>query len=350
VLELTFVAGLALSFGLLFAWAFKSLPREDWQMLACVPLAKQAAGNWKGLNLTYYGVFLANGCCAALALLLVLLSSVGVPPTATLLLTAIVLAVCLPAARLVARVVERKRYTFTVAGAFFVGALIVPPAIVGLNALLGDTLGARIPWLPALAAISVCYTLGEGLGRLACISFGCCYGKPLSACPPLLRRVFAGRSFVFRGGTKKAVYEGRMEGERLVPVQAVTALLFTALALAGIALFLAGWYAAALISAIAGTQGWRFLSEFLRADDRGGGRISAYQVMAALAVAYCLLLARLAPATTAPATDLAAGLQSLWNPGVLVLLQGMWLVVFLYTGRSQVTESTVSFHVRQERV
>jgi hypothetical protein len=31
------------------------------------------------------------------------------------------------------------------------------------------------------------------------------------------------------------------------------------------------------------TQVWRFLSEFLRADYRGSGRISAYQVMALFA-------------------------------------------------------------------
>jgi hypothetical protein len=37
-----------------------------------------------------------------------------------------------------------------------------------------------MPIVPALAAVMIAYTFGEALGRLACISFGCCYGVSIS--------------------------------------------------------------------------------------------------------------------------------------------------------------------------
>jgi len=44
------------------------------------------------------------------------------------------------------------------------------------------------------------------------------------------------------------------------------------------------------------------------------------------------------------------GLQNLWQPEILILLQCVWLVMFLYTGRSMVTGANLSFHVHSERI
>ena len=41
-----------------------------------------------------------------------------------------------------------------------------------------------------LAALAIGYILGEGLGRLACLSFGCCYGKPLDQCGKVVSILF----------------------------------------------------------------------------------------------------------------------------------------------------------------
>jgi hypothetical protein len=49
-------------------------------------------------------------------------------------------------------------------------------------------------------------------------------------------------------------------------------------------------------------------------------------------------------------TDIAAGLGMLWNPAVLLFCQALWLAVFLFTGRSMVTGSTLSFFVRSDRI
>ena len=114
----------------------------------------------------------------------------------------------------------------TVGGASFVGIIAAPWIVWLLNETLGQVLHYRVDLICALAALSISYALGEGLGRLACISFGCCYGKPLSESHPLLRRVLDERSFIFRGKTKKIAYAGHMDGVKVVPIQAITAILY----------------------------------------------------------------------------------------------------------------------------
>jgi len=350
VIEFGFAVGLAALFAVVYVWAFRALPGERWQMLAAVPLAKGDAG-WRGLNLTYYGFFTANAYVTGVAILLILMSSIGVPAVGTTALVVAVLAVCVPASRIVAQVVEKKKHTFTVGGALFVGVLIVPPAVWAVNATLGHWLGFVIPALPALAAISICYAIGEGIGRLACISFGCCYGKPLCDCHGVLQKAFARFSFTFSGSTKKALYEGKFEGQRLVPVQAITAILYTSVGVVSVYLFLTGSYACVLLLAMGVTQVWRVISEFLRADFRGkAGKLTVYQVMALLTVVYCGLLVLLLGGRERIAADALAGLKSLWNPFAILLLQALWLAIFLYTGRSEVTESTLQFAVRHDRV
>jgi hypothetical protein len=85
---------------------------------------------------------------------------------------------------------------------------------------------------PALAAIMIAYAFGEGLGRLACISFGCCYGVALQEAHPLLRRVFDRWHFVFFGDTKKISYASGLAGKQVVPIQAITLLLYIGIGLA----------------------------------------------------------------------------------------------------------------------
>jgi hypothetical protein len=346
-----FLLTLALLLTALLIWGFRTLPTESWQIAASVPLAKDATGHWHGLNLTYYGVFQASAYTLAVALLFVLMGAVGVPAGGTIVLAGVFLAVSVPAATLVARLVERKRATFTVGGAVFVAVLLGPWALVATNRLLGPELGIELPLAAALAATAIAYALGEGVGRLACVSFGCCYGKPLSRLSPRLRRLFARYSFVFSGPTKKIAYEGGLEGERVVPIQGMTAALFVSVALGGMALFLHGHYRLALGATFLATQAWRFLSETLRADYRGRAKkVSAYQVMALVGMLYMLALLPFLPAQDLSRADILAGLTPLWDPGLLLGLQGLWLAIFLHTGRSVVTGSILFFHVRREFV
>ncbi|OQX25442.1 MAG: prolipoprotein diacylglyceryl transferase [Desulfobacteraceae bacterium IS3] len=339
-----FVLCLAMILAAVFRWAFKALPRENWQIIAAMPKQKLETGEWRGENLTFYGAFTASAYIFAVAMIFILLGAISVPITAIAAIVSLVLIICIPASTIIAKVVEKKAHTFTVGGASFAGIVIAP-----WIAAIAD-LTMSIPVMPVLAAISIGYAFGEGFGRLACISFGCCYGKPLSDCPVFMQKLFEKRHFVFRGKTKKIAYSHGLDGQKIIPVQAITIILYSISGLSGVYLFLKGFYKAAYIETLAITQIWRLISEFLRADYRGHGKISAYQIMSILAVLYAIAVVFAFPNPSAYQADILNGLGYLWNPMMIILLQGLWLAVFLHTGRSKVTGSVMMFHVIQERI
>jgi hypothetical protein len=344
-----FVFTLALALGGLVAWGCRTLPAEGWQFLAAVPVERAGDDRWTGVNLTWYGAFSATAYTLAAAMAVLLLAAAGVPLAATAALASAILAACVPASRFVARLVEKKKHGFTVGGAAFVGTLLAPWLAVAAHRL-GPALGWSVPVFPSLAATALAYAYGEGVGRLACMSFGCCYGRPVDEAPALLRRVFGRAHFVFRGETKKIAYASGFEGRPVIPVQALTAGFYLAAALLGTLLYLEARWAAAFVLITVVTHGWRAASEVLRADWRGEGRVSAYQWMAIAGVAYGLAAAAVLPPGPTNPPDLGLGLRALWSPGVLLSLQLLWAAVFLYTGRSTVTAATLSFHVRSDRV
>lgn len=337
-------------FGVLLIWGFRTLPGERWQILATIPVGKGPDGRWRGANLTYYGLFSALAYAAALALLFVLSGSVGVPAFATLGICVATLLVCVPAAGLLARLVERKPHTFSVAAAFFVAVPLSPLVLWAANRLLEHPLGHRLPMLALLAAMAIAYGVGEGLGRLACISFGCCYGRRVADAPPPVRRLFRRWHFVFSGATKKISYASGLEDVAVIPVQALTAVLYTGVALAGTALFLNAHYLTAYVLVLIVTQAWRVFSETLRADYRGGGPVSAYQLMSTLAALTGVVVGFALAGPVQPMPVLASGLHMLWRPEVLLFIQGCTVAIFIHTGRSMVTEASVSLRVRRERV
>ena len=345
-----FVLSLGLLLGSLVVWAFKRLPDERWQFLASVPIMKDSSGRWHGLNFTYYGLLTANALVFGVGLLIVLLGALHVPTIVTLGLILAVLLFCLPAAKWVARLVEGKPCTFTVAGAFFVGIFVTPVILHCSNLVLAGAGIRALPIVPTLAGVMIAYTFGEALGRLACISFGCCYGVSLSAAPPILKKLLGRRHFVFSGKMKKISYASGMEGMEVVPIQAMTCLVYILAGLAATFLFLKANFGIAFIVTIAVTQGWRSLSETLRADYRGDGRMSAYQIMGILAVFLAFALLYLIPGEGGATVDLPAGIEAAWRPAVLLFLQGLWALVFLLFGKSMVTGAEISFHLRHDRI
>jgi Prolipoprotein diacylglyceryl transferase len=347
--DVFFVLGLAIFFMLLFGWAFRTLPNEKWQIMASVPIFKEEEDLWRGLNLTYYGLFTAIATVASAVVILVLMAAVRVEAKVSLAIAGLILAVCFPAAKVIARVVEKKPHTLTIGGAFFVGIIVTPAIVWFVDGIFGST-GHRVPILPALASIAIAYGLGEGLGRLACISFGCCYGKPLAQCGPRLRWIFGRHFFIFSGKTKKIAYEGALDGAEVVPIQAVTAVFHVIVSLVGIFLFLKSYYSIALIVVILVTQSWRALSETLRADYRGTAKISAYQIMSLLAIPYAIFVVAVLPSQSHPTANLAAGAAALWDPAVIMFLEALGLIGFLYSGRSMVTSSKISFHVLKDKI
>ncbi len=142
MIDTAFIATLATLMAALFAWGFKTLPQERWQMIAAVPVAKDRHGEWRGLNLTFYGFFSATGCVFGIGLALLLLASVHVSMLVAVILVAAMLVVCVPASRLVAAIVEKKSNTYTIAGAAFIAAMLLPP-LVWLGGKLFAGLGAH---------------------------------------------------------------------------------------------------------------------------------------------------------------------------------------------------------------
>lgn len=341
-----FILILLLTCGALLAWGFKVLPRDGWQMLATLPIRPLGNGQWQGLNLTWYGLLTANAYLAALIMLIILLGAAGIELSGAMLVAVILLGLCVPASRLVARLVEGKAHTFTVGGAVFVGIVAAPWVVLLVNLLTSY----QMPILTTLAAISIAYAFGEGLGRLACISFGCCYGKPLSQCSPRLQKLFNRWNFRFHEETRKCSYASHLQGEATLPVQGITALLYVGSGLIATELFLHGLYAWSFAVCLLITQLWRVFSELLRADYRGDNKFSVYQIMGLIATPYALFAAFYFHDSRAFTPVLAQGLAQLWQPGTLLFLQLLWIVLFIYTGRSSVTGANLSFHVHRDRI
>jgi len=338
----------------LFTWlivlGWRLLPGERFQILASVPVARQDAIHWHGVNFTWYGVLIASSVTIAILFVLILSGATGTAMEPVLAVLFLTVGLCVPAARLVARFVEKKLYTFTIGGAFFIGITALPLIILLVN---GGCLLLHLPPLDMqvmLAALSIGYILGEGLGRLACVSFGCCYGKPLDQCGPIATRLFSRLAFVFTGATKKAVYEGNLAGVKLVPIQGLTCILYTVTALISCSLFLQGHYRSAFLLSLVVSQVWRILSETLRADFRGFTAITAYQKMGLAAIVYGGGLSLFLPSPLLPFPDITRGLTLVCNPLLILGLQSLWILLFSIFGRSMVTSASLSFAVRHNRI
>ena len=103
---------LGLAAFLLFRWAFATLPREQWQILAVLPRHRDASNQWHGLNLTYYGFITACAVTLAVGNMFVLLGSIHVPLSTALLFVLSLLSVAVPASKVIAKIVEKKLYLY----------------------------------------------------------------------------------------------------------------------------------------------------------------------------------------------------------------------------------------------
>ena len=331
----------------LFSWAFKSLPKEEWQFIGSIP-NKPSDRGWSGVNFTWYGFFAATAYAAGSGLLVLLMGSIGLPLRGSLMALGAILAICAPASRLIARWVEGSRFGFTVGGPSFVGVCVAPTVFAGMGAV-APLVGFETPLAGCLASLSIACVFGEGIGRLACISCGCCFGQPVDQSSGRVRQFSRRHHFVFTGPTKKIAFAASLEGVPVVPVQAMTASLHAFLTLCALGLFFEGFYGWVIPVTLTISQAWRAYSETFRADYRGPGTITAYQVMAAVAVALSALAPVLLPAQLKLRASLQLGLDALWSPEAVLALQGIWLASFVFMGRSTQTGSKLQFHVRAER-
>ncbi|MGP0630596.1 prolipoprotein diacylglyceryl transferase family protein [Nitrospina sp. 32_T5] len=344
-----FFAGMVLFSAVYLYMGCKYLPRERFQFLAVIPVRKREDGSWESLNLTYYGLLTATALGLGVMMFFTLSTGAGAALDSSLLFLTLVVGAGLFAARVFSQWVEGKQHTFTTQGAFWAGGALALPVLGLINALPGHFQIDSLPMLPVFAALTVGYCMAEGWGRLACMSFGCCYGKPLHEMPLGLRRLFENHCFRFEGATKKIAYAQGWEEVPVFPIQALTAALHLVGGSIALAFFLASKFLIAFLISVGVSQGWRFASEFLRRDHRGAGRWSVYQKGALIALAYAGLIGCLLPEP-----PLTVSIAQAW-PSIFQWKAVMWtlifcVITFLYMGRSQVTESQVTFRVRTDRI
>ena len=223
--------------------------------------------------------------------------------------------------------------------------LLTPPIVILSQPLAARYFHTTVNPLAFLSAVSLAYCWGEGIGRLACISFGCCYGKPLREVHPVVRTLLGRWHFTFFGDTRKIAYAHHLEGVPVIPVQGITAVLYSVTALAGIYAFLNNAFRSALLLALIVSQLSRCLRiPASRLPGRGPGqRLPGHESDGRAGSRRISLYGR--PSDAGRRFPDSPGLSALWHPAILLTLQMLWIASFLYTGRSQVTGATIHFHV-----
>jgi hypothetical protein len=141
-----------------------------------------------------------------------------------------------------------------------------------------------------------------------------------------------------------------MEGKAVLPIQAMTAVIYIFFGIISLYLFLKGFYGWSFFISLTVTQLWRTCSEMLRADYRGNRKFTCYQMMALASVLYSIIPLTIFHMPAMPQADIIKGLQALWHIEMLLFLQILWLVSFIYTGKSTVTNAVISFHVIKDRI
>ena len=343
--NLIFIAIIGIVFMGIAVWGIIFLPGEKWQMMAAIPEKKNPDNSWISTPVTFYGFF--SGLAYSLAAGIYLILSLSVFENyKTVFMTGVpVLFACIPASKIIALIVEKKKHTFTIGGASFFGFATAPLWFFIVSKTFGD-----FSVKGGLSAIIIAYAFGEGLGRLACISFGCCYGKPVEELHRPFRIFFKKFNFKFTGLTKKACYESSLESRPLIPIQGITAFLYIFTGLVSLFFFFRGNYSLSFFIPLFITQSWRVFSETLRCDFRGEHkRFSAYQIMALSTIPYgfalCIIFS-----DSGSIPDLAKGISMFWTPENILFLQGLFLFTFRFTGRSEVTKAHVKFEVIKEKI
>jgi hypothetical protein len=345
-----FIAFLGIFCGMCIWWGTKTLPEENWQFLASIPVKKHEDGSWEAVNITWYGFLVAGSNAFAALIFFIMLGAARIPFVAGLVLLTALLIICVPAASLVARIVEKKPATLTVGGAVFVGSLIVPFLIILFNRVIGKPMGFFLPIPQTLAACAVSFLFGEGLGRLACLSYGCCYGKPVENYTGILRRLFEKTAIVFQGKNKKIAYASGLDGHRIIPIQPITMVAYVAAGMLSLLLSAEGNYLSSYLIASVFASFWRVSSEVFREDFRGGGRISAYQVMSGISALYAMVVAYVVrDGNISIQANLVQGMVSLWSPGPIIALFTLWCLMFAFAGISTTTFSRVRFYLHENR-
>jgi len=280
-------------------------------------------GRWGDLLFVSFGLFAALGAAVTIALTGGILIAQGLAPSRFVLLTLAGSAAVVSGSWLAAVGLEvgasngnssraLRRPAFVSWGGL-IGLVVVAPAIGGAGEFSG---------LLVLDALARALPLGHAIGRIGCLSYGCCYGRATHR--PL--------SIAYHNPDAKAVRVGGMQGVRIHPAPLYEAFADLVIFVVVNAVALHGGpvgMPCALTVLLYGMA--RFVVEFAR-DNRGRmihGPLSINHAVAfAMACIGALMLPTAAAAAIAPPEALLA--QALGAlPVLLAVLMPASLVVFV---------------------
>jgi len=289
-------------------------------------------GRWGELLFVSFGLFAALGAAATIAVAGGILIAQGLEPSRFVLLAitgsvAVVLGSWLAGLALEIPALLRKpsevlrRPTFVSWGGL-IALLVVAPVVAGA----GDFSGLLV-----LDALARALALGHAIGRIGCLSYGCCYG-----------RATHGRlAITYHNPDAKAVRVGGMQGVRIHPAPLYEALADLVIFVIVNAVALLGGPVGlpfALVVLFYGLA--RFIVEFVR-DNRGRMILGPLSVNHAIALAMAAIGGLILPAVAAaavapPEASLAQALGAL--PVLLAVLAPASMLVFIgfATHRSRV--------------
>lgn len=115
-------------------------------------------------------------------------------------------------------------------------------------------------------------------------------------------------------------------------------------------MFLRGHFAWSCGVTLAATLAWRSVSEIWRADHRGRGRLTTYQKMSIAGAIAAVCMAIMLPGSVSSVPSLGRAVWSVWDPLLLFSIQGLWFLILMVMGRSDVTGARVHYHVHSDRV
>jgi hypothetical protein len=192
-----------------------------------------------------------------------------------------------------------------------------------------------------MAATCIAYVLGEAIGRLACLSFGCCYGKPIDQCTSLQKALYSRFTETYRGRFKKISYASGLNDRPVIAVQSIACALLFSIFLVSLWLFWKGQIAASMVVSLGLSQLWRTYSEQLRADFRGRDGFTVYQAMALVGALLSVVFAWIYGGGDGTRVIASAyrGWLAATQAEIIVASQLLAFLIVLYMGRSSVTSS-----------
>jgi hypothetical protein len=337
------IALIALAGIIVFRWGFRHLTGEEWQIALAIPARINGADGrfWPAINFTVYGVISSVAYGLSVLVFLFLIGAMAQPLTPAALFAGALLAVGIPASKLVARWVEGVP-GHTIGGAVFVVAVASVPAMIATQWVSREL--ALSPFNPGIviAAACVAYVLGEAIGRLACLSFGCCYGRPIAQCTSLQKALYSRLTETYRGRFKKIAYAGGLNDHPVIAVQAIACAVLFVLFLVSLWFFWKGMLGAAIVVSFGASQLWRAYSEQLRADFRGREGFTVYQGMAIIGAVLSIVLAWVYASAELGAQlkpSAYLGWKTVAQLEVILACQALVLLILFYMGRSSITSS-----------